>query len=472
MTVEEHLVHFAALLRQNGIPVSTGEVMDAGRALPLVGFENKESVRWTLAAAMVKRPADRRRFERLFDLYFSGMARLWEALDAASAKAIREAGTLERAELERLAESFRQLAPSLPPAASAALLGDSASVLSGIRQASLSLDFSRLEGPGQQGFLLRRLLRQLRVDEARRGFDALGAQLRASGMSADGLALADREFTSVLRMIEEAAAEWVDQEARMRRRRGEDGDLRETSFSAMTREEAELVSRSVRRLALRLRTRLACRKKNFHRGRPDIRRTLRESSGRAADGLARIVFRRRHAVRPELAVLCDLSDSVRPTARMMLLFAMTLQNLFARTRTFVFVNELREVTDRLSGMDPRSPLDLGRLSDVISFGGNSDYGRVFAELARRDARSFGGRTTLIVIGDGRSNFGDPGMAAFEDIARRVGRLLWVTPEPKERWDDGDCELWRYERLCTRVAAVSCLADLENLADALVPEKRG
>ncbi len=472
MTVEEHLTHFAELLRQNGIPVSTGEIIDAARALSLVGFESREEVRWTLSATLVKQPRNRRSFDRLFDLYFSGMARLWEALDSASAQAIQSAGTLERAELERLAEAFRRLVPALPSAASAALRGDVPSLLSGMRQAALPLDFSRLDGPSQQGFLVRRLLQRLGVDEARRQFDALAAHLRASGMSAEGLDLAGREFKSALRLIENAAADWVDQEARMRSRRGESGDLRETAFAALTPEESEIVSRSVRRLAQRLRTRLACRQKSFHRGRPDIRRTLRESSGRAAEGLSRIIFRRRRAVRPELAVLCDLSDSVRPTARMMLLFAMTLQNMFARTRTFVFVNELREVTDRLKGMDPRSPLNLSTLSDVISFGGNSDYGRVFSELARCSARAFGSRTTLIIIGDGRSNYGDPGMTAFEDIARRAGRLLWVTPEPRERWDDGDCELWRYERSCTRAAAVTCLADLENLADLLVPEKRG
>lgn len=471
MKVDAHLVHFAALLRQNGIYVSTGEVMDAAKAVELVGCDDVAAFRAALSATMVKSGKSRDRFNRLFDLYFSGLAGLAAAMDAASAKAMADAGTMERAELERLAESFRRLAPAMTPLARAALDGDADRLFGMVRSAAVSLDFSRLGDSAQQGFLLRRLLDRLGMDGAGCDYDALKERLEQSGMEGEGLDLADRAFKAALKRIHDAAEEWVRQEAAMRSRHGEGDEASARPFGELSPEESRLMERSVRRLAERLKTRLSFKGRSFHRGRLDLRRTIRKSSGRMADGMGRLLFRHRRAEKPELVVLCDLSDSVRPTARMTMLFALAMQDMFSRTRTFVFVNEPREVTGRLKGLSPSRPMDVARLSDAISFGGNSDYGNVFRALSEGDARSFGRRTTLLVIGDGRSNFADPGLAAFQEIGRRVGRILWVTPEPEELWNQGDSELWRYRRHCAAVATVSRLPDLDGLADRLVPKGR-
>ena len=47
-------------------------------------------------------------------------------------------------------------------------------------------------------------------------------------------------------------------------------------------------------------------------------------------------------------------------------------------------------------------------------------------------------------------------------------MLWICPEPRARWGEGDSEMTRYAAHCDRVATVERLSDLEGLADALVP----
>ncbi|MBR2979538.1 MAG: VWA domain-containing protein [Myxococcaceae bacterium] len=469
MTLDAHLVHLAALLRQNGIPVSTAELIDAAQAIALVGLDDRERLRATLAATLIKRQRHQARFERIFDLYFDGAARLLDALGESAAKAIERAGWLERGELERLATALQKHALALSELSRAALDGDGAALLACLRQAALHLDFSKLDGPAQQGFFARRLLKRAGMDATRQELAEIAHHLTARGLSDEAIDLTNRALKDVLKRVERAAAEWVSQEVRLRARHGESPDLAEQPFMALDAEEFAIVTRAVRRLAERLKTRLTCRRRQARRGRLDVRTTLRRNAG-LCDGWPRLAFRRRRASRPELVILCDLSDSVRPTARTMLLFATTIQSLFARTRTFVFVNELREVTHLIKDVDPRRGGDLRRLSEAIDFGGNSHYGRVFAELAARESAALGRRTTLLVIGDGRGNYSDPGLDALDDIARRTGRLLWITPEPKSRWAESDCELWRYEKRCTRVATVACLADLEALADLLVPRQ--
>ena len=71
--MDERLVEFSALLRQNGVRVSVAESMDAFRALAVTGLLERSEVRAALRTTMVKRSVDVPVFEELFDLFFSGL---------------------------------------------------------------------------------------------------------------------------------------------------------------------------------------------------------------------------------------------------------------------------------------------------------------------------------------------------------------------------------------------------------------
>src|SRR6516165_5425648 len=94
--MEAKLVEFTGLLRRNGVRVSLAETMDAFRALDTVGLGNRETVRAALRATAVKRAVDLPTFERLFELFFSGLG-----------EAIREATAATKAALELDTEDFQ-----------------------------------------------------------------------------------------------------------------------------------------------------------------------------------------------------------------------------------------------------------------------------------------------------------------------------------------------------------------------------
>src|SRR5437867_12753108 len=71
--MNERLLEFSNLLRRNGLRVSLAENMDTFRALSVVGLGDRETVRATLRASMVKRTIDIPTFEQLFTLFFSGL---------------------------------------------------------------------------------------------------------------------------------------------------------------------------------------------------------------------------------------------------------------------------------------------------------------------------------------------------------------------------------------------------------------
>lgn len=66
----ENILQFARTLRAAGLPVGTGQVIDAVRAVARAGIVRREDVYWALRAVLVKRQSEMRLFEQAFHLYF------------------------------------------------------------------------------------------------------------------------------------------------------------------------------------------------------------------------------------------------------------------------------------------------------------------------------------------------------------------------------------------------------------------
>ena len=466
--VEARIVEFARLLRQNGVRVSPAEAVDAVRAASLAGVADRETFRAALRSTMVKRGADAATFDRLFALYFSGLARIVEALERSVLRDLEESGILEGDELTMAAMTLARLAPRLSPLARAALTGDAALLARLLRGAALTLDFSALEASTQLGFYGRRLL-------SGAGGASLAADLERfpQALRDAGLDPARREVVSVrvrraLATVEDAARRYADLERGARAERRREGALAERGFATLSRDEVARTEQAVRRLAERLRDRLARRERSRRRGALNVRRTLRRNL--AWEGIpARLVFRARHRVRPDVVVLCDVSDSVRHVSRLMLLFVHTLQSLFSHVRSFVFVSDLGEVTDAFrSERDVARAVDLATTGRAVSLAGNSNYGRALVAFHRRYLGAVTSRTTFIVIGDGRSNYLAPESWVLKEIRRRARRVLWICPEERWAWGSGDSEMPLYAAQVDRVATATRLSDLEKIAEALLP----
>ncbi len=458
------LVEFAALLRQGGLRVSAGELADAGRALALLGLDDRATARAALESALVKRERDTGTFRRLFDLYFGGAASLLQDLEKGLLERLAGEGLLEQDALEMLAWELSNR--GLSPMTKAALSGDAAEIARLLRGAALQIDLSQLTTPLQQGFFSRRLGGAAGVGAMSDELAQLEASLRARGLDPAALELIGRRLAETLRGVEQSVRRIVEREAtaRLALRRS---TLEEKSFSALAQAEIEEMEAAVRKLAERLKARLVRRQRARRRGALNVRRTLRRNLG--AGGMPfRLAFRGRRPQRPDVVVLCDVSDSVRNASRLMLLFMYTLQSLFHRVRSFAFVSDIGELTAELREADARRAIDLALAGKVVSLYANSNYGRALALFAREHLGAVTRRTTVLVIGDGRNNYNPPNEWALEDIRRKARRLVWISPEPRSSWGLGDSEMHRYGRHVSQLAVVTSLADLARLAEEIVP----
>ncbi|HYV47770.1 MAG TPA: VWA domain-containing protein [Myxococcaceae bacterium] len=464
--MDARIVEFAEVLRQNGVRVSTAEVVDAAQAVAIVGVQDRDLFRSVLRSTLVKRDLDLEAFDRAFDFFFSGAAKTFEALDEALLKQLEEQGLLEGDELQMVVATVNRLFNQLSPMAQAALQNDRARLAQLFRAATLQLDLSRMETPMQAGFFSRRLLAGAGAERARTDLQSLEQELQARGLSLEGLEVVSKQLASALRKVEDAARREVDRQMRARLKRSS-GGLQDRPFHALSRAEVERAEAAVRKLAERLKTRLVRKQRSTRRGALNVRRTLRRNMPWGGVPMVPL-FRSRRPERPEVVVLCDVSDSVRNASRMMLLFTYTLQSLFVRVRSFVFVSDMGEVTKYFKDADPEEAIDLATAGKAVSLHSNSNYGRALANFTRDELGSLGRRTTLMVIGDGRNNYNPSNVWALKDLKRKVKRLIWITPEDRRSWGFGDSEMHSYSKAVHQTVVVQTLADLERLADQLVP----
>jgi hypothetical protein len=414
------LVELVLVARRSGLRVSPAESIDAQRAAMAIGIHDREDLRAALGAAMVKHDADRPIFDRVFDGFF----RVDAGGRRGAADRLRAEGMSEdelASLLERL-EAASQAGGSGSGGGLGALIEGGAELDRRLEVALTGAQVSRMQSPMQVGLFSLRVLEQLGFEEMQRELEALRAVVHDD---AGGQRLADAlaaQLEALRRRVRARVREDFERQNPERLVTSRAARLEREALAALDRDEVEQVLREVRRLGLLLRDRMERRRRRDRRGHLDVRGTVRASL-RTGGVPFRPVFRRRRRDKPKLVVLCDVSDSVRAAARFLLVLVYAMQEAFARTRSFVFVREIGETTALFDERPIEEAVTLAFGGEAVSVGANSDYGRVFGQFALHHLDAIDRRTTVVILGDARSNQQDPNLEALQTIHRRAARVV-------------------------------------------------
>jgi uncharacterized protein len=449
--ITPRLLELADELRREEMSVGTSELLDAFEALRHVDWTEREDFFEALATTLAKSQDDRRVLELVFDRFFFRAAER-EAVDRGVKEAPtlpgREGGGSPEPELdfdslrERIRDTLRDAnAPE--------------GQLRDLARLAISAFGRQGEGSGVIGVDVQRIRRTLGL----RGEQA-GAELPdPETVPRDRL----REFEAqVRRELERALIERTEALPPSK-------PLRELDRALPTGGAQDLAQ--VHRVVAQLRRRLATQGRET-RGRSrssaiDVRRTMRTSLQTGGVPLD-LRFRPRRPRRPELFVLCDVSTSVTSASVFFLSVLHALHDSFRKLRSFVFVERISEVTEvfererSFEGVSRAISGDAG----VADVSGYTDYGRVWIEFLDRVVDDLDPRSTVIVLGDARTNGREPHAAAFGQIAERAGRTFWMNPEPKLYWNYGDSVMQVYEQYCTGVFECWTTKQLEGFVNAI------
>jgi uncharacterized protein with von Willebrand factor type A (vWA) domain len=420
------VVAFCEELRNEGLAVGTSEILDAFEALQMVSWTREDDFREALAATVAKSQEDRRVFELLFERFFFRVAES-EALERGIAEQRRYGGS-ERLELDELREAVRQ-----------AIARGNDGEMRDLARLAISAFGRDGEGSGVVGVDVQRI---------RRGLD-----LQVQGRGRDESAL-DREqinrFERHLRR--ELERNLIERTEKLPPSR----PLAELDRALPTSAAQDLaaVHRAVAQLKRRLAT-LGHERRGRRRGAAvDMRRTMRASLETGGVPL-RLKYRPKHPRRPEIYVLCDVSTSVTSASVFFLSVLHALHDSFRKLRSFVFIERISEVTDVFERERNFAAISdrISREGGVADVSGYTDYGRVWLEFLEQIVDDLGPRSTVIVLGDARTNGREPHAEVFARICERAGRTFWLNPEPRLYWNYGDSVMAAYERHTT--AAFEC-----------------
>ena len=194
-------------------------------------------------------------------------------------------------------------------------------------------------------------------------------------------------------------------------------------------------------------------------------RTLRSSVQTGGVPFAPVRKRKRRD-RPKLVLLCDVSDSVREVSRYFLELVHAAQELFVGTRSFVFVSDVAETTRLFAERGAEGALARIHGGQVVSPADASNYGRVLTHFEERFAGGLDRRTTVVVLGDGRTNYYADGAEIVRRLRDRARALYWICPEGRDRWGVGDSMMPRYADASTAVLVARTAGELEDAARRL------
>lgn len=204
--------------------------------------------------------------------------------------------------------------------------------------------------------------------------------------------------------------------------------LRHKDFAELTGEERAAVESFIAKLDWAVPQR---RTRRLRRGRgaaADFRSTLRGSLRHGGEVLEWARRERKAKPRP-LVVLADISGSMEPYTRLLLLFVHGLaRGLGSRVEAFTFGTRLSRVTRALRGPDlERALREVARV--VPDWSGGTRIGEALRAFNRLWARRvLGGGPLVLLISDGWDR-GDPRLLAGEiaRLQRSCHRLVWLNP---------------------------------------------
>ena len=476
------LAGFVGELRAAGLPVSLTESIDAAEAVHHIPLEDRQALKYALAATLVKSSSHWKAFETAFEVYFSMRGPQYEfgddALsamdldsDAEDADRLRGEGRGRQGGGGGEAMTSEELAEML---FRALLSANDAQVAALARQAVMRYAGMEPGRPVGGTYYLYRTLRNLDLDGVlERLMQTARAEAAEGRLTPLEERLAHDEFQARLDHLRRELEDEI--RRRLVADRGTEALARslrkplpeEIDFMHATRDELASLRRAIHPLTRKLAVRLARKRRHGRKGPLDFRSTMRHSlstGGVPVDPK----FRYPRPAKPEIIVIADISGSVASFARFTLHLVHAISSQFSKVRSFVFIDGIDEVTRFFEGVDDVAEAvhRINTEADVVWVDGHSDYGHALSVFWERWGEEITPRSSVLLLGDARNNYHASQAWVIQEIRHRARHVYWLNPEPRAYWGTGDSILGEYAVYCDDVFECRNLRQLEHFVTEL------
>ena len=202
---------------------------------------------------------------------------------------------------------------------------------------------------------------------------------------------------------------------------------RTRKFADWSPEELAELAGLLRRRAMPLPTRRSRRSAPARAGTADLRRTLRRSLGTGGDPL-HIARRERRVRARRLVLLLDVSRSMSPYSRALLLFAYAAVRRSRRCEAFCFGTRLTRVTRLLDHRRPEEVL-MRAAEEVVDWDGGTSIGSAVKTFLDQYGHRGMARGAVVVIASDGLDAGEPELLGRQmaRLGRLAHRVVWLNP---------------------------------------------
>lgn len=453
------IIRFSNACRSADMRVSTSEVLDSARQLEYIDTTDENQFRYLLRANFAKSRRDQKNFDRLYDLFFH---------EKEPEKSPDPA--LQRyAEIRKLIKTLSGDMDQTPidAALEAFLKGNPIPYITEIQKLETKNEYTPKGLKSNLGQLAGRLEVMLRINAMRNRLMTLpGKSEEAAGPRQRAVDHLQKRLDTAYGMLTEESNPYNDGLKQVRAHKKHYSDIGERPFSSLSsREVAEMmdvIKQMVRKLKDRASRRWAARNK----GVIDVRKTLRYA-GRFQGIPIDIKYRNRRLRKAKIVTLCDVSGSVWSAARFMLNMLYSMQDCFSSVNSFAFVCATTDVTEIFEKNEVNQAIEKVMSNADIDFNALTDYGEVFFQFKRDHIHLLNKKTTIIIVGDGRSNYHNPRQDILAEMREKCRRIIWLNPEPEAFWGTGDSEMNTFKAFCHEVRPCRNLNQLIDFVEYLV-----
>ena len=489
--MDKTLTSFIATLRNADVRISPAETLDALNAIELTGYRDREFLKNTLALVLPKTADEKDTYDTTFEQFF----KFAEVLDDQSSSSLEISDDSEEGEGEgegegqgdgqggsagqpRASGSKRKGKPRFSAANEERAeeeedlgQGDMSNPVSELGK--LLMQDSRVELSVQMADAAKEVkLEDIQVFTqkglyTRRIMDEMGLAelLKEISSRKQSFHLPDRRLAQELKKrqewLREQVRDYVERQfllhADATGMRLREELLRKVKLSNVEHRNFRLIQEIVYRMAKKLVAMHSQRKKVFKRGTLNVPRTLRHNM--SYDGhIFDLHWKSVKVDRPKVFAVCDVSGSVANYARFMLMFLYALEAVMPKVRSFAFSSDLAEVTELFE----RNKIEDAIAKTLRDYGGGStDYGQALVDFKKKCLDDIDNRTTIIILGDARNNYGDCKQDILQEIYLRSKRVIWLNPESRNTWNVGDAEMRKYTPYVHQADECNSLVHLER-----------
>jgi uncharacterized protein len=490
--MEQTLTRFVRALRASGAPVSSAETLDAARTLALIGYDDREALKTAFGSVLAKSLDEIELHDKMFDLFFSRPAsddqpppkaeNLDDGADeqdgdkkgegdsgqsnpesASPTGDLPGKGQAQGGQAPSSPSGGEGKPPPVPDAESfmeLAQSGDGPRIEAAMRRAAHAVGADDIRFATQTAWFTRKMLEELGVrDLEAKLLEAFSGRTKETRAAANAMIEARH-------ILQEHAREHVKQLFEVFGRGATDSFMEEVvtdrAIPQLSMRDMERMRAIVAKLAKRLAIKHARRRRVRNSGRLDVRKTLHANAGHGGIPFD-VVWKQKRKDKPRIVAICDVSGSVAQYVRFLLMFLQALQGKVADLRTFAFCNDLIDVEPFLK----ENSLDGAMEAILRKLGGGTDYGQALTDLRNKHWEAIDRRTTVLILGDGRSNYSNPRLEIMEELADSAKRVVWLCPEGPSQWGSGDSCMLDYKTYCTRLSRCATAGDLETAIDDIL-----